>query len=338
MSGPVEIPMARAEILYTLASSYASFKMSNTSEIIGGIFQDRLTAVEGEIGKRARMIPVIVHAQKDDTLLRSFHYEMVNHKSISQMLLSLTISNSIANTLFYSEEISIMAELQISLEDDLPFHFKRLYTLEKNLSSLPFLLAADIGQRFSAIFKNRFEEPRIQKIELTLDIQEGIQSATLERVWYEKDRAAEGDSIIIKAYFRSFRGEMLEEDFIVQIPSEVKQKALKVILGSPIAVDRLRGKIFQKKLSQAKNLGEYIRTLNEQPVNHQIILLLSESSPGAMVEGSLLPNLPLTIASVLSSERGEKAVSRISEHILYETARPLNFNISGVKTFTIDIE
>ncbi len=338
MSGPTEIPMARAKILYTLASSLASFKMSNTSEIIGAILQDRLTAVEGEIGKTARMIPVVVHAKKNDKLLRSFHYDMINHRRLSQILLSLTISNSIANTLFYSEDISIFAELQISIRDNQPFYFKKLYTVEKNLSSLPFLLAADVGQKFSAIFKNRFEEPHIQKIEVTLDIQEGIQSATLERVWYEKDRAAKGESIIIKAYFRSFRGKRHEETFSVQIPSEVKQKKLKVILGSPIAVDRLRGKIFQNKLHQAKNLSEYTRILNEQPVNHQIILLLSEPSQGAMVEGSLLPNLPPTIASVLSSERGGKSVLGISEHILYETVRSLKFNISGVKTFTIDIE
>ena len=118
----------------------------------------------------------------------------------------------------------------------------------------------------------------------------------------------------------------------------MKQKQLKVVLGSPIAVDRLRGKIFQNRLHQAKSLSEYTRILNEQPVNHQIILLLSEPSQGAMVEGSLLPNLPPTIASVLSSERGGKSVLGISEHILYEAVRPLKFNISGVKTFTIDIE
>jgi len=47
------MPMASAEIL-TVVQSYArSFKLSNTGPVIGSIYQDRLTAVAGEIGRQA---------------------------------------------------------------------------------------------------------------------------------------------------------------------------------------------------------------------------------------------------------------------------------------------
>lgn len=338
MSGPVDMPMARAEIVHTLASSLSSFKMSNTTDIIGAILQDRLTAVEGKIGAKPGMIPVKVIAKSHGEPLKDFQYDIIKHKTISPILLSITISNSLANTLFYSEPISVFAELHISMEDGISLHQKKLYTLERSFPRLPFFLAHDVGQLFSKIFENRFEEPNIQKIELSLDIREGIQIASLEKIWYEKDRAKKGDTIHVKAYLRSFRGEIVEESFELAIPDDLKHRKLKVMLGDPVTLDRLRGKIFKKKLKQAKNLDDYIRLLNEQPVNHQITLILFEPSSGAIVDGALLPNLPPSIASVLSSDRGQKNISKIHEHVLYEIIRPVNFSISGVKSFTIDIE
>ena len=53
-SGPTEMPMASAEILTVVQSVSRSFKLSNTGPIIGTIYQDRLTAIAGEIGRQAQ--------------------------------------------------------------------------------------------------------------------------------------------------------------------------------------------------------------------------------------------------------------------------------------------
>ncbi len=338
MSGPVEIPMAKAEILHTISSSMASFKMSNTADTVGAILQDRLTGVEGQIGMKPRMIPIKVTANSDSGHSKDFHYEIIKHRNLSPTLLSLAISNSLVNTLFYSENISVFAKLNISIEKCESLNLEKFYSIEQDLSKLPFFLSRDISLIYSKILNNRFETPIVQKIEVSLDIKEGIRSASLERVWYEKNRAKKGDKINIKAYLKSFRGEIIEENFEMVIPSDTKHRRIKVTLGDPIAIDHLRGKIFQKKLEQVKNLNDYIRILNEQPVNHQMILMISEPSIGAIVEGTLLTNLPPSIASVFQSQRGEKPISRMDENVFYETVHQMDFIISGIRAFYIDIE
>ena len=59
-AGPVSLPMTKAEVVTTLASSLQSFKVINTGETIGAFTEDRESAIRGVLGARAHMIPLHV--------------------------------------------------------------------------------------------------------------------------------------------------------------------------------------------------------------------------------------------------------------------------------------
>ena len=56
--GPVDMPMTKAEVLASLASPLNAFKIINTTETVGAFTEDRASAIMGQFGKKARMIPV----------------------------------------------------------------------------------------------------------------------------------------------------------------------------------------------------------------------------------------------------------------------------------------
>jgi hypothetical protein len=58
--GPVEMPMTKAEVVATLASPLNAFKIINTTETVGSFTEDRASAILGQFGTTARMIPVEV--------------------------------------------------------------------------------------------------------------------------------------------------------------------------------------------------------------------------------------------------------------------------------------
>ncbi len=58
--GPVQMPMTKAEVLASLASPLNSFKIINTTETVGAFTEDRASAILGQFGAQARMIPVAV--------------------------------------------------------------------------------------------------------------------------------------------------------------------------------------------------------------------------------------------------------------------------------------
>jgi hypothetical protein len=58
--GPVSMPMTKAEVVATLASPLDAFKIINTTETVGSFTEDRASAIMGEFGVTAKMIPVSV--------------------------------------------------------------------------------------------------------------------------------------------------------------------------------------------------------------------------------------------------------------------------------------
>jgi hypothetical protein len=58
--GPVDMPIAKSEILTVLSSSYQPNKVGNATEVVGALRQDRFTGIMGELGAEAPVIPVHV--------------------------------------------------------------------------------------------------------------------------------------------------------------------------------------------------------------------------------------------------------------------------------------
>ena len=56
--GPVDMPMAKSEVVLTLASQFQPNKMANATEIVGALRQDRHSGIMGELGAESPMIPV----------------------------------------------------------------------------------------------------------------------------------------------------------------------------------------------------------------------------------------------------------------------------------------
>src|SRR5262249_917017 len=56
--GPLNMPMAKGEILWTLASQFQPTKVSNAMDVVGTFKQDRHLGMMGVLGEKPRMIPV----------------------------------------------------------------------------------------------------------------------------------------------------------------------------------------------------------------------------------------------------------------------------------------
>src|ERR1035437_8091766 len=64
--GPVDMPLAKSEVVLTLASQFQPSKMANATGIVGALRQDRHSGIMGELGATAPMIPVTLKARSLD--------------------------------------------------------------------------------------------------------------------------------------------------------------------------------------------------------------------------------------------------------------------------------
>src|SRR5512138_742127 len=91
--GPIDMPMARAEVLTVLPSVYRSFKFADTGPVFGSVTQDRSTGILGTVGARAKMVPITVRISSDELPVQTYHFEAVHNSMLTPVLAAIAIDN-----------------------------------------------------------------------------------------------------------------------------------------------------------------------------------------------------------------------------------------------------
>ena len=119
--GPVDMPIAKEEIITTLASSYQPTKMGNADEVVGALKQDRHSGILGELGATLEMIPVTLHVRShnaDDTMRKTqdFHFNVFVQQKWTPYLMMATLFNAVSNLNDFSEDATYRLTGELDLD------------------------------------------------------------------------------------------------------------------------------------------------------------------------------------------------------------------------------
>ncbi len=109
--GPIDMPMAKSEVVMTLASSYQPNKLPNTTEVVGALHQDRFSGIMGELGAEAPMVPVHLKLRSLDAnnkvvKEKDFNYQVFVHQKYTPTLMMVTLASTIEQINEYADEIT----------------------------------------------------------------------------------------------------------------------------------------------------------------------------------------------------------------------------------------
>src|SRR3984957_3760156 len=96
--GSTDIPFTRSEVMTLLANVNTSFKISSARELMGGISQDRDTAITGSLGARAAMTPLDITVTQESKPIGEYHMRIVNDRLLSPYLLQMAVFSALDST------------------------------------------------------------------------------------------------------------------------------------------------------------------------------------------------------------------------------------------------
>ena len=107
--GPVDMPMAKGEVVMTLASAFQPNKMANATEIVGALHQDRHSGIMGVLGDESPMIPVTLKVRsldENETVQneKDFHFNVFVQQKWTPYLMMLTLYNSLSELNEFADE------------------------------------------------------------------------------------------------------------------------------------------------------------------------------------------------------------------------------------------
>ncbi len=304
--GPVDMPLAKEEIVTTLASAYTPTKMGNASEVVGALRQDRHSAIEGELGATSQMIPVTMHVRSFDEAnqvrkSKDFHFNVFVDQKWTPYLMMATLFNSISNLNDFSEEATYRLHGQLQVEGQQRIDLTTMQAPAGTPIPTPMLLAGWWGDKFNRLFLNSTKLPKLDSVEVSLDLLPERRIAQIESAWVADNRVTPGTEVPVKVFLKPYRGERLERTVSVKIPAGMTRGEHQILFSDAETLSRVQN--IASSLNRIEDVPQTVALLNQERSNNRVYVSLIESQPTVYSDEKVLPSLPASVLNVMGSGR-----------------------------------
>ena len=289
--GPVDMPMAQAQVLTVLPSVFRSFKFAATGAVLGSISQDRSSGILGNFGAHAPMVPVRVRLSSQDIPTQTFHFEVVHNSMLTPILAAVAIDSVLTTIEKRTGERTLVWKSAIHTSDRvIPWEtvFTGLSAREEAVASLALLT--------NYLMANEFKDLTITGLDVDIRHSDRLQSARVVNVEADKGKVRPGDSVPIHVDLVDFRGGARQVSLTVQVPPDTPPGPLTVFVGDGAAATAYDLALYPpdpRSLSQVLDFLARVRPPNT------LNLFADRRATGAVVGGEALTALPPSVGAVL---------------------------------------
>jgi len=334
--GPVDYGMAKAKIITVVPTLDNSFKLAATGAPVGAFIQDRSSGARGEIGRAPKYVPLNVRMLGAGGAVREFKLKLANDKILTPVLVNMALSTLLG------VEVRAVDDLTLEMQSDIYLDNGADIKLENMFSGNFDAAIQDVdGLMTAAVFfltGNEFQAVGIHRIDLALRASETARLGTLERVWLDAYEAAPGETIAVKVYVRTFRGETLTQEVPLTVPSLPAGTEFQLVVGDAAAMQAVEVGQYRATSVVPRNIDQVVRLLGNLRKNNRIYFKIIASKPGLFLRGEEMPNLPPAMKSLFASPRAaSSSPTEITLSTLGEFQLPVPFPFKGAATIPIRI-
>jgi len=342
-SGTVEIPMTKAQVLTTLSSSYASFKIINTTESAGAFVQDRQKGILGRFGMTARMIPVTIKVSsprtqnKDNAELstKTFNIQVLNHAGLTPTAMMTAVFNALNGMNEYGEETSFRLDGKIRVDGYPDVELHNVY-VPVNGQPTAFSVALGVGDRFTRIYENPSQLPKITGVELSMVQQPERRWVRIESARASVSEIHPGEEFTVEAVLKPYRGDRITVKIPVKAPASLSKGNLRIMVSDADTLDRQRRTAANQQ--RRLELGSTIAAINKERKNDQLYVTLLTSATQALIEDKVMPNLPQSVLNVMDGLRSSQDMVVQGESSAAEFTHKLDYAVYGSQLVTVQVK
>ena len=334
--GSVSMPMTRAHVLTTLASSMASTKIITTGGTIGTLTQDRSSAIMGKLGAGPAMIPVDVTLATPNAE-KKFHFEVIESPQLTPLLVALATYNGIVGSPAYGEGWTLRMEGDIDLQGHTPVHLENLFAPNDQPIPNGFYVATEVQSIFARIYSNPYEPPHVQGIHLKVTALAERRWSMIDNAWIEKSEVAPGETVAVKVLLRPYRGEPFIQQIPITIPPQTARGTLELLISDGETVDRTVDPTAGMQ-GPLPGLEELIKLINRGRQNDCLYATLLQPTTTLLIEDKVMPNAPSSEISVLDQRQNVGGARLLHQSLAGSWFAEMHQVITGERTLTITVK
>jgi hypothetical protein len=336
-TGTINVPLTQARVVVTLPSQAGSFKIANATAPIGAVVEDRLTAIVGEVGRKAPMLPLSVRISSG-AVQRDFHYGVTRDRTFGPVVAALATASSLLRSSEYEAAATVALRYRYALEGYPAIVQERLFSGTNPAQPVHSAAANEAAGMLGFLYANPFEEPVVRAIDVEVEVLPPSRIALLSSLSAARGEVRPGETVRIDATLSEYRGRSRTVAFQVTVPEDTPQGELQVIVAGGSALDSLDRRTIERQLLQAANLGDIVRLIGRQRTTQSLVLRLARRAPAAIVRSDVLPDLPLSIFSVFNNPRLNADSTLLMEAPILEVERNQDVVVVGGRRISLKVK
>jgi hypothetical protein len=335
--GPVDMPMTKAEVLASLASPLNAFKIINTTETVGAFTEDRASAIMGQFGLKARMIPVQVEVvpppgvDKAPVAPKTLHFEVLDNRQLTPSTMLVSVYQSLQTNNTAAEEMSYRLTGEIDVKGLSPVRLQGMMA-QNELFPGTINAALLVNDRFSKVYGNALEQPVVTGVKLKAEAVPARMTAVLESARLSRIDAHAGDEIEVEATLHPYQAEVRMVRVKVKLPAELTPGSLRVVVSDGATVDRLTTRTGSQ---QQVGLADMVAAMNRMHANDRVYVTLLDHATQAVLEGEALPGVPLSMANVLEPLKEAQKMQLTGESVVEAGSAEAGYAVSGSQVLNL---
>ena len=339
--GPVSMPMAKSEVLMTLASAFQPNKIANATDVVGSLKQDRHSGIMGVLGEQAEMVPLKVKIRsfsEESKVIGEKNLEMqvFVHQKWTPFLMMVTLFNGISSMNEFADDVTYRLSGNLDVEGQNKIALNNIFAQTDMPMPPPMQMALWWGDKFNRLFLNSVRMPRLKSVNATLDLLPLRKSATIQTAFAETSEVDAGGEVPVKVYLRPFRGGRLEREIKVKIPAGFPKGDHRILLSDADTLNRLQ--TFAGMSNRFIDLPQTVSLINQERTNDKLYVSLVQSRPTVYVDDKTMPSLPASVANVMQNGRSaNRPVFTVPETATEQASLAFDQAISGSYSLRIRV-
>ncbi|MCB1185142.1 hypothetical protein KDM41_17115, partial [bacterium] len=311
--GPVNLPLATAEIQTILPSREMSFKMGSVGALVGAVHHDQRAGLAGRLGPVPALIPVRVQVGGAGGAVHEF--AVADDPLLTPTLVFWAVYNSL-----------LVAGDDASLQN-LAYTVRTTWEGEAGLAARPLELrgvtagpggaagvAREIMGPLTALLNNAHAPLRLTAVEATWEVRRPLRTARVSGLAGPRTVARAGDEVTFAVELDVRDGGPDVEEFHVVLPRHLAPGPYRVVAASAADLFGLEAQRAPGRF-QPTNLPGMIELLRTERSGDVLALAILAPGTSLVVEGRELANLPESIAETVQA--GNLGVQRsLADYVL----------------------
>jgi len=294
--GPVNLPMATAQIHTVVSSLALSSKLGSVLKVVGAITSDESKAICGRIGTNARTIPLTIRVERyNDTKVRVYNCEVAHNQMLTPIALQSAVAGAVLSLGDLPPEHTIEYKVAIGIDGDKSVNFKNV-SASRGLAEI---ITDSIGS-VAMLMDNPYKKFDIKAIDFDVRVEPDNSISHIWSVELSDSKVKAGQQIQVAVVVESFLAEKKKYQFSLKIPEQTKPGKYELMVCGSYGYEQLLRKAVPYRFV-AQDKSSLIEALNDvlgiERDKLYCLLLLPPS--GVALQGAELPDLPATKALIL---------------------------------------